>query len=297
MKISILSSSLFAFLMVLPSAFADTTSTLAPNAPTTEANPISADGASVTTSSSNWYGTALDSLYVNYFANFHGSPLNDPSFFKTPNTNSAVGKQGRNMYFDSTLTTAYKITQDIGVGPEINFDLEPVLGRGATLKDSGIKAYNRHQIQSGGFNVSSNLILQAPTDYSRQQGIDFSVKTTPNVRYDVPASRFTVGSFTEAKAYLGANTGKKSFKLYAGPYVNYQLSPSFALTTVYEMEANHFTGKPKLDFTSVNTDLQPGVRWNITRNVLVNPYVNLYTGNKITAANSSIGAIISATVL
>ena len=286
---------LVALLVEVPSAFAATSALGAGGVAASGTSPITASGASVSTGSSPWYGTGFNSLYVNYFANFHGSPVNDLGNFKTPTTDG-VTKKAQPMYFDSTLTTAYRINKDIGVGPEINFNYEPVLGKGFTLKDSGAKIYNKHQFTSGNFNVASNLILQAPTDYSRQSGIDFGVKTTPTIRYDIAATRWTIGSYTEAKAYVGATKGK-TFKFWAGPYANYQVSQAVALTATYEMEAHHFAGKPSFDFTNVGTDLQPGVRWNITRDIMLNPYVNLYTGNKITVSNSYVGAIISATVL
>jgi hypothetical protein len=126
----------------------------------------------------------------------------------------------------------------------------------------------------------------------------FAIKTTPNVRYLIPQSNFKVGAWTEAKSYLGVTQGK-AFKLYAAPYVGYSLSDSLALNVGYEMEADHYPipGISSLDFKSYQTDLQPGVVWNITPHIMVNPYVQLFTGNKVTLDNSALGAVISATLL
>jgi hypothetical protein len=183
------------------------------------------------------------------------------------------------------------------VGPDVPFLLVQAPGQHFILGDVGVKAFNRKTLNFGGFNLYTNIILQAPTsDSSQGRHQKFAIKTTPNVRYTIPHSDIKLGAWTEAKAYLGVSKGK-TFKLYAAPYVNYSLSDNFSLNLEYEMEAHHFLGAQTLDFTNYQTDLQPGFVWNITKHILVNPYVQLFTGNKITVENSGLGAIFSATLL
>ncbi|RYZ61729.1 MAG: hypothetical protein EOP09_19605 [Proteobacteria bacterium] len=116
------------------------------------------------------------------------------------------------------------------------------------------------------------------------------------VYFDSTAS--VLGAFTEAKYYGGEiRQNDKTFKVWAMPYVNYELSDDWAFTLGYEMEAKHNKGHALLAFDNVNTDLQPGVRYWVTRKLFINPYVNIYTSQKMTLANTYVGAIISASIL
>lgn len=239
--------------------------------------------------------TILDKFYVNYFGTYHGGTLSDMGGSHTVNQIGAPSAQA--IYFDSEVTTAYMITPTIGVGPDIPFYLSPVKGQGATIQDVGIKTFDRQLISYNGFNMYANLIIQAPTsDYSRGRNEEVGIKSTPNFRYNFPASRFAVGAWTELKDYVGVTSGKQ-FKTYAAPYVNYTLTPTLSLNLEYEMEADKMYDTQGIDFTNYGTDLQPGFVWLITPKVLVNPYVMVFTGNHVNTDTAAVGAVISATLL
>jgi hypothetical protein len=243
----------------------------------------------------------LDRFYADYFGTFHGPEMNNLSSAYTVNNKGQVGgKMPKAINFDSELTTAYIIDKDsgIGIGPDFPFLASPVLGQGLTEGDFGIKAFNKKTIDTGNFRLYTNIYVQAPTSpYSQLVNMKYAVKTTPYFWYHFSGSRFMVGAWTEAKSYQGV-TADKTFKLYAAPYVNYQLTPKLSLNVEYEMEAHHNVGAPRaLDFTSYETDLQPGFVWNVTNVILVNPFVQIFTGNKITYDSTALGAVISARLL
>jgi hypothetical protein len=238
----------------------------------------------------------MDKVYLNYFATFHGASFKD---LGSPYTVDATGKPSTHsgVNLDSELTAAYMFNSDFGVGPVVPFLLVPVFGQGIILGDVGIKAFDKKTVSYRGLSIYANAIIQAPTSKSSQdRGMTFALKTTPNVRYSFPASRFTVGAWTEAKAYFGVTTDK-TFKLYGAPYVNYQLLSSLSLNLEYEAEAHRNVGDPYLNFTMYQTDLEPGFVWNITSHILINPYVQIFTTNQISSDHIALGAIISATLL
>lgn len=240
----------------------------------------------------------VDHIYANYFAFAHGPAINNPISNKITDVN---GKENKVMdaYFDSTILFAYKLTKNIGIGPEINFLLEPEFKKnhGFTWNDSGIRIFNNHFIQAGTFNLYMNMILQAPTsESSRDRKEKYAVKTTPILFYTVPNTPWTLGAFTEAKAYVGVNKGK-TFKLYAEPVVYYRLSDRFNLSLMYEYELHHLKGTPASKFVRVNSNLQPGFKWNVARNFWINPYLILYVNDKVTKENTSINASMSYTFL
>jgi hypothetical protein len=246
----------------------------------------------VTTSESN----LMDHLYLNYFAVYHGGPLRDPSSPYMVDQKGALSSKAINL--DTEITTAYLLGDGIGIGPDIPFLLVPVFGQGLVMGDVGIKAFNSKTIYSGGLRVGTNILVQAPTNgYSQQRNMTVALKSTPFVRYDIPRSRFTVGAWTEIKEYFGV-TFDKSFKAYAEPYVNYQLSRRFSLSVAYEMEAHHNVGDlGMLSFTNYQTDLQTGFIWAVTPKIFLNPYLQFFTTNRATLDTSALGATINATLL
>ncbi len=238
----------------------------------------------------------LDKFYLNYFAIYHGASLNDLGSNYTLDRTGKMNTSQKSL-LDGEITTAYMLDKNIGVGPVVPFLLIPGPGQHFVLGDAGLKLFDRKTISGNGLNVYTNLIVQAPTSTgSQDRNMSLALKTTPNVRYNVAHTNFALGAWTEAKAYLGV-TKSKTFKLYAAPYVSYNLTNKLALNVEYEMEAHHYLGKPSLDFTNYQTDLQPGLVWFITPHLIFNPYVQIFTGNKITVENSALGAIVSATLL
>jgi hypothetical protein len=255
-------------------------------------------GVSVGGGSSDVYSDILKNLYLNYFAIVHGTPLND---LASPYSLDHNGKHSKTSFntinFDSEVTAAYMLTKDIGIGPSIPFLLVPVQGQGLVMGDIGLKTFDKHLISHNGLNIAGNLYIQAPTSKAdKDRGMDVGFKSTPAIRYAIPNSRFAIGSWNEAKWYEGAFVGK-TFKLYTLPYVNYSVSPAVSLNLGYEIESDHMKGDSNLNFTTVETDLQPGVVYFITPKVMVNPYLQIFTGNKITSDKMALGAVFSATVL
>jgi hypothetical protein len=241
-------------------------------------------------------GSLLDNFYLNYFATFHGSALgnlrNSESISRTGTPSTTQGQ-----YLDSEVTTAYMITKNFGIGPDIPFQIYGVKGEGVTLGDVGAKIVDFHTVDYNGLKINTNFYVQAPTStYSQSRNLRYGLKSTPSVRYDFKASRFAIGSWNEIKDYVGVTSGA-AFKLYALPYVSYQMTPTLSAVVGYEMETHHNVGDIGTSFSSYETDLQPGVSWMITPKVIFNPYVQIFTGNNITWDSTAVGAVISATVL
>lgn len=246
--------------------------------------------------------SVMDNLYADLFANVHGPVLGDPNSPWSVNNKGQVVKSaaGHAVYADSELTTAYLLDKDsgIGIGPDVPFWYSPMLGQGMTLGDVGVKAFNKKAIDTGNLRVYANVYFQLPTNsYDRDvRKMNYGVKTTPYWWYHFQGTRWTVGSWNEAKTYPGAQD--YTFKLYAEPYVNYRVSPKVALNLGYEMEAHHMTTSTStLDFTNYQTDMQPGIVWNVSQTVMVNPYVQLFTGNKVTGDSTAVCAIVTARLL
>jgi len=241
--------------------------------------------------------TLLDDFYVNVISIVHGPGVNNLDQPYTPNADGkTVPKATSAMNFDSELTAAYMITDTVGVGPDVPFLAYPVLGKGFSLGDVGIKAFDKKFISNSALAVYANIIFQLPTsDYSSGRDMSFAIKMTPNLRYIIADTRFMVGVWTEEKAYMGVNAGKTA-KLYAQPYVNYQVTHKFSWNLGFEAEADHFYGKPNFDLTMYQTDLMPGFVYVVTPKLIVNPYFQVFTSQKVSLNNTALGAFLSASL-
>jgi hypothetical protein len=232
-----------------------------------------------------------DHAYVNYFAIYHGAPLNR---FTSPYMADSKGAlSSRAINFDSDLTVAYLFSKDIGAGLDLPFILSPVLGQGATLGNVGLKPFATTRLL-GNLTLYGNVILQAPTgEFDSKRGMDVGIKSTPYVRYRFQGSRWAVGSWSEVKSYIGVTSGN-AFKLWAEPYVSYQVLPTLALNLGYEIESDHIVHRSGFEVTE--TDWQPGFVWMITHKILINPYVQIYSTNSYSTDRTALGAVISATL-
>ena len=252
------------------------------------------ESASNGSSSASTSAGILSHLHANYFATFHGPAVNHLDAAETVDSTGKLSKSA--MYLDSEIGATYMFDDSIGAGPVLPFLLYTTRGEGASLGDVGFKITDKKTISTSNFNLYTNLILQLPSsDYSYNRGMRLGVKTTPNVRYIFQGTRYSVGAWTEAKAYLGATSGKL-FKLYANPYINYQLTHNFSLNVGYEMEADHFAKTSSMDFQMSQNDLMPGFVYVIAPGVLINPYLQIFTGQNISSDRMALGAVVSASL-
>ena len=236
----------------------------------------------------------MSHMNVTYFGIFHGPSVSN---IDSNTVDTKTGKESKTtMYMDSEVTLPYTINESVSVAPVIPFLLNVARGEAATLGDLGFKITDRKTISTSNFNLYTNLIIQAPTsDYSKNRGMNAGLKTTPNFRYIFQGTRFSVGSWSEAKAYLGVTSGK-TFKLYAAPYANYQITHKFSLNLEYEMEADHMVNTTATKFGMVQNDVMPGFIYMITPTVMLNPYLQVFTAQNVDSDHMALGAVLSASL-
>ena len=247
--------------------------------------------------SSNW----TDHLYVSYFGIFHGPRINQMDKPYTLNHDGSTPKAALSdgtgdMNFDSELTTAWLVDNDWGIGLTTQFYAYPVQGYGVTMGDIGLKTFNRHLVKTNNLRVYANLNIQAPEGFDATRHVDVKFKSTPYARYDFSGSRFSIGTWSELAYYCGAQFSNQ-YKIYFQPYVLYQTAPKFAWTFAFEVETDH-TATPRAGsyFQTSETDFMPGFTYTFSRHLIVNPFVQVFTGPNIALNRTGIGANISATL-
>ncbi len=236
-----------------------------------------------------------EKLYTDFATTYHGSSLAEPDSSRALNNEGKLGLPST-VNFDSEIGMGYKLGETLRFGAVVPFLLVPAPGDNFILGDAGIKLSQRDTLNWRGVHLSTNIILQAPTsDYSKFRRMDVGIKTTPSLRYDVPNSSITIGAWNELKEYLGATKGP-TFKIWTLPYAKLQMNRSLALQVSYELHLRHIANSDTA-LSHYQHDLQPGLIWNITRSISVNPYLQFYSLNSIRAANTGFATYINAALL
>ena len=236
----------------------------------------------------------MEKMYLGLSSTFHGPSLNNLSSPYTTNKAGNIDSTGRGVNFDTTVTAAYLFTPTVGLGIDVPFYYHMTQGHDTILGDLGVRFFDKALYKDSSTTVQTAAIIQAPTSaYSRNNGQTLGLKIAPSIRHNFSDSRFAIGASTDAKAYLGVIRGK-TFKLWAMPYVNYQLTPNLSLNVGYEMEAHHMRNASTFDFTSHQTDFTPGIIYMITPKIMVNPFLLVYTTDKIEMNHTGLGAVLSA---
>ena len=261
-------------------------------------NKILVTSETTTISESFFSRSVTDRLFADYFTYYHGPSLSDLKAAES------VDNKGRPSKFavsglDSDVNVAYIVGKEtgFGIGPHVPFVIQPTKGGQFGLGDVGLKLFQKKTITTENFRLSTGLYLQAPTsEPSKARGMDFGVKLTPNLYYDVPDSRIRIGAWTEFKWYANVKVDKV-YKAWAAPYVSYRISERFLLNLQYEMEAHKNVDNDPLQFIAYQNDIQPGVIWMITKHTMINPYVQIFTSGPIATNTSALGFVFYSTLM
>lgn len=238
----------------------------------------------------------VKNVYANLFTNYHGATLSDPVGSRTLDHN---GKPSRSamVNFDSEFATGYRLSPSVKLGVIVPFFVYPfpTLGENMTLGDVGAKV-SWKAIATDNFHLDANLAVQPPTSqYSRSKNIRMGIKATPSGRYDFDAIPLSLGAWTEVKEYV--NASDKNLKLWALPYAEYQIVKNLAFNVGYEMQWYHYTGRPNGKIANYLQDLQPGLVWRAMKHLSINPYLQIYTQNKLNSDSTAFGVIANAALL
>jgi hypothetical protein len=164
-------------------------------------------------------------------------------------------------------------------------------------------------VSHGDFNMLGDLRVYLPTaKYQQTNGEVFGIQTRVVPSYVIPNSRWTLAAifyhqwtFHSDKVDEVDPYAKNAFdsEIYAGPNVSYQLTPTLAFTALYEFDAVQLANTPVgtyiSDTHSFNgyTDFEPGLSWDVTPNVNISPFLNMYPGSNMSLDTTSINVWFS----
>jgi len=235
---------------------------------------------------------------VNYTNIFYGPAISGASSYQ-PST-KGESDPNRPVYMKNFLSASYGITETIAATATLYWQYRPVLGQQLALQDPFARISHAQILYTDwGLNLYSDARVHfGVTDASRNQDLYTGLQNFSYLSWNIATSRSTVALRASARYNIYGKRGSGTdTEFYLAPEYTYQLLHNFAFTLLYEMGASHQFGDTVSYFTNDGTDLEPGVSWDITPSLNFNPYLNLFTGGKVTARSTSVGAFLSWNIL
>ena len=235
----------------------------------------------------------IDSFSVSYFGIFSGPSLGNPSSLQP--TPTGEPNPDKPLDFDNYLTLGYGVNDNIAISGTARYAYQPVRGQAIRMIDPFARISHDELIHVMDFNLASEIRFHFPvTHESRLADLLAGFESYSFASLPIGSSRFTLMGIASIRYNVFGRRGSgEDLQTYFAPIISYQLSPTVSLVARYEMYLGHIFGDKPFVFTNDGTDLEPGVYWQVTQRLSLNPYINLYTGNKVTLKSSSVGMLMN----
>lgn len=236
---------------------------------------------------------ALDS----HFQTAHGLAREDIATGAAPGYLDPSSPVGFREYF----SVAMPFGESSKIEPVIPFKIKAYPESANALGDIYFKLANSKYATFGGANLYSDLRVYLPTsDGSKAKGLNLALGTKQNLTYAVPDTKWTLGTIGVAKFSFYEVAGpridgkvKKDIELTLVPNVSYQALANLSIDVGYELDGNHMSGQSLFEYNSDGTYLEPGITWDISSSLSFNPYVDIFTGDRIATDTMLVGAAVT----
>lgn len=236
-----------------------------------------------------------DQWAMKYWGKYSGPQVASPSKYTTASTGkSDITPQN----FDDLLTLGYKATAGLVPGVGVPFNLVVTIKPDIQIKPLYFGLVDAILFHSENLSIHADVRFYTPIgDVAASQDVQTGFRTSQVTVFSVPGSALTLGCSTFFRAWKYGERGKgfrNDLEFYLSPFARYPLSTklSFTLWTDW-LQLGKEHGKAG-GFNNLPMDIQPGLRWDITSNINVNPYVNFIPAN-LSAIN--LGLVVNARML
>ena len=228
-----------------------------------------------------------------YYAVLNGPALEDPSIYQ-PRLDGEKDLD-RPVVLKNYLSVGYNFTDAISVAGTAFWTWQPGPGKQFILRDPFVRVSHNSLVSFGNLNLYADLRVHFPvTTLSRESDLLAGFQTFQVLSYEFPEAKLLVGLYGSARTNIFGKQGVgNDWEFYLAPNINYQALPNLAVNLVYEMGASHAFRDRTFHYTSDGTDLQPGVTWDVTPYLTLNPYLNLLPSDGIKLKNTSLGFFVS----
>ena len=252
---------------------------------------VSSAGATQTTSAniSDTAAKAPSKLEMTYFGIYVGPSVTNTG--ESAQVNPSTGQldpAGWPQVLENQIKLNYKFTDNIFIGPVLNFYFFPGQTSNSIMQDSGIRLGSKSLYKNGGFKLAGDVRALAPvTPGDHRKNAAFLYEGILNATYAIPESKWTVGllSFNKLHTYNNNAVGHLDAELYAAPNVNWQFSQKLAATMYVEFYPQHTIGEEGWGLYQP-FDINPGINWDITDNFSLNPGLVFYPTSTLASTSA-----------
>jgi hypothetical protein len=231
---------------------------------------------------------------MNYTNILYGPSLSKPSSYLpsedgTPDPNRAV-------YMRNFLSASYAIGDVWAVTATAYWWHRPVLGQQFTMQDPFVRLSNSSLFSTDwGLNLYSDVRLHP--GFAQDSRDANMVVGLQNFNYlSFQPENWPVALALRASARYNVY-GKKGYgtetEFYIAPEATFRFSEQWAITALYEMGSSRQNTDRYGYFGDDGSDFAPGIEWDPTPDIVVNPYVTMLTGGKATLASTSVGVFFT----
>ncbi len=235
---------------------------------------------------------------LSYYGYYRGGPIGDLGNSLQPGVDGNLDESSPQSV-ENFVMSGIKLNRDLCVGVTWHFNYfmmgNPVgTGQDLQMLDPLLTLVHNNILDRNGFKLSGKLLTALPissADGLKPNHMVTYIQPQLNGTYSIPHTDLTLGLFTYIRGYIhSAHTpdDARSYKLYVAPNANYQLSRTVAFTLWVDLVQATRNGRTGFISGIQNpvADIEPGINWDITPNISLNPILNIYPSNPTLAATS-----------
>jgi hypothetical protein len=252
-------------------------------------------------------GSVLSNFSLRLDSVWYGGSVKDPGSDFLPSDYSQQGPG--HTFIRNSIGVGYKISPDLVLGVTPRIEYVPS-ARDYRWADSYLRLMAPKLVDRGNFSMIGDIRLYAPLARGpRLNGEGMSVMTHFVPNYNFPGTKWSINANLYHQWYARTDRTAPDFatafaknewtsEIYIGPSINYQLTPTVALSVLYEFDSVHVANDDFFSYYSDSsssngyTDLEPGISWDITPNVNLNPFLNLYPGSKFNLETANVNVVL-----
>lgn len=232
-------------------------------------------------------------LYMNYFGLFYGPSVQNPTSYQP--SGNAEPDYNNPVLLKNFFGVGYYVADSIHVSGNAYWTWQPVLDHETQMMDPFLKIAHNSIVREGNFNLYGDVRFHIPASMtSRQNDLKGGIQTVQAATYSLGQTGFQLGLVGSARANSFGGSGfGNDMELYLAPNLYFQVLRNLSVTVMYEMNSSHAFGEKAFSFYNGGSDFEPGVSWDITQQVTLNPYLHIPVGTQPLPTSTSFGMMFN----
>ncbi|MBI1860593.1 MAG: hypothetical protein HYR96_06725 [Deltaproteobacteria bacterium] len=224
--------------------------------------------------------TVLERVRAKYWTKYSGAPLAN---LGSPFTTGLDGStNSKNQNGDNLVTLGYQINSTFRPGIGVPFNFLPITRDVIQVKPIYVGLTDFTILEAGNLTVHGDARVYLPIgDVAALQDVRTGFRASQLVLYRIPDSNWLVGSSSYVRTYKYGDNGngfRPDLEVFVSPFASYRMTDRlYAVLWADVLQLTHSYGEG-VGLTNALMDIQPGIRWDVTESIQVNPYVNIIPG-------------------